>query len=314
MKAIHLIAPSGACLDGRKPAQAIEWLKQQGISVQNTGCVERVHQRFAGSDTERLAELNALVSLPSDTVVMAARGGYGLHRLLPNIAWDSIAKSVENGLQICGHSDLTVFHLGLLAKTGAISLAGPMLNFDFGQLDEEGVVTPPNPFMWAHFQRAIDSRSLDVHVNTSQGAIGRPSEGVVSGMLWGGNLTVVAGLIGTPYMPNAQQIQGGILFLEDVNEHPYRVERMLMQLLDSEILTSQAAIVLGGFSAYRLYENDRGYNLEVVIDYLRQRLPESIPVLTDLPFGHQADKVTLPVGAKARLVYNKTGFSLKALW
>ena len=133
-------------------------------------------------------------------------------------------------------------------------------------------------------------------------------------MLWGGNLTVLASLIGTPYLPSAKQTQGGILFLEDVNEHPYRLERTLSQLLDAGILGNQAAILLGGFSAYRLYDNDRGYNLEQAVKVIRERLPDNIPILTDLPFGHQANKLTLPIGVSTTVEYSAQGFSLKAHW
>jgi muramoyltetrapeptide carboxypeptidase len=89
---------------------------------------------------------------------------------------------------------------------------------------------------------------------------------------------------------------------------------MLMQLLDAGILQNQSAILLGGFSAYRLYDNDKGYNLERAVETIRGRLPKQIPILTDLPFGHQADKLTLPVGANATLEFSSTGFSLQASW
>jgi muramoyltetrapeptide carboxypeptidase len=89
---------------------------------------------------------------------------------------------------------------------------------------------------------------------------------------------------------------------------------MLMQLLDAGILSNQGAILLGGFSAYRLYDNDRGYSLQSAIEALRKRLPKSIPILTGLPFGHQADKLTLPVGATANLTYSPERFSLQAQW
>jgi muramoyltetrapeptide carboxypeptidase len=121
-------------------------------------------------------------------------------------------------------------------------------------------------------------------------------------------------LIGTPYLPSNKQTQGGILFLEDVNEHPYRIERMLMQLLDAGILVNQSAILLGGFSAYRLYDNDRGYTLESAFNVISKRLPSNIPVLTGLPFGHQADKLTLPVGAQANVQYDEAGFTIYSEW
>ncbi|MEY4496628.1 MAG: hypothetical protein RL744_1692 [Pseudomonadota bacterium] len=312
MKQIHLIAPSGASLDPRSPLAGIEWLKQQGIEVLNTDCVSRVEERFAGSDAERFAEINQLAKLPPELTVVAMRGGYGLHRLLPDIQWDAITKAIKAGLQICGHSDFTVFQLGLLAKTGAVTLAGPMLNFDFACQGEQGIT--PNQFMWAHFQKAINERKLDCTIQAEQCFLKKPAAGRISGMLWGGNLTVLAGLVGTPYMPSKEQTQGGILFLEDVNEHPYRIERMLMQLLDAGILSNQSAILLGGFSAYRLYDNDRGYTLEAAIEAISKRLPDDIPILTGLPFGHQAEKLTLPVGAQAHIQYDVSGFTIQSQW
>ena len=314
MKSIHLIAPSGASLDTKSPLAGIEWLKEQGIAVQNAECTERVHERFAGVDAVRLSELNELAKLDPKTLVMAMRGGYGIHRILPNIDWQGIAKAIQNGLQICGHSDFTAFHLGLLAKTGAVSLSGPMLNFDFGRIDESGAATAPNQFMWEHFTSAIDSRTLNCSVSAPQSFLGKENTGACAGLLWGGNLTVLTSLIGTEYFPDQKKTQSGILFLEDVNEHPYRIERMLMQLLDAGVLVSQAAILLGGFSAYRLYDNDQGYSLERAIEAIRQRLPGNIPILTELPFGHQAHKLTLPVGAAAKLEYSSGGFSLRANW
>ena len=314
MKAIHLIAPSGASLDEKSPLAGIDWLKTQGIAVQNLECIKRVHERFAGSDELRLAELNALAKLDPEVTVMAMRGGYGIHRLLPNIDWAGIANAIAGGLQVCGHSDFTVFQLGLLAKTGAVSLAGPMLNYDFGRMDESSNAIVPDAFMWQQFQKAIQNRKLDCTVSAPQALLGKTDSGSLTGILWGGNLTVLAGLVGTPYLPSLQQSKNGILFLEDVNEHPYRIERMLMQLLDSGLLSNQSAILLGGFSAYRLYENDRGYSLERAIEAIRKRLPGSIPILTELPFGHQANKLTLPVGAQASLDYSTSSFTLKANW
>jgi muramoyltetrapeptide carboxypeptidase len=169
--------------------------------------------------------------------------------------------------------------------------------------------------MWAHFQRAVQERSLNAQVNINQplSALGSKTK-TTTGMLWGGNLTVLTSLIGTPYFPSEQQYQRGVLFLEDVNEHPYRIERMLMQLLDAGILAKQSAILMGGFSAYRLYDNDRGYSLQAAFEAIRSRLPDSIPILTDLPFGHQPNKLTLPVGAIIEIEGSDAGYSMQAKW
>ena len=114
--------------------------------------------------------------------------------------------------------------------------------------------------------------------------------------LWGGNLAVLVGLLGTPYFP---QIEGGVLFIEDVGEHPYRIERMLSQLLLSGVLARQKAIIFGQFTEFKLGAHDKGFKLQSVIDWLRQQLKR--PVLQGLPFGHVPTKVLLPVGAQVSL-------------
>jgi muramoyltetrapeptide carboxypeptidase len=118
----------------------------------------------------------------------------------------------------------------------------------------------------------------------------------VEGMLWGGSLAMICSLIVTPYLP---AVDGGILFVEDVNEHPYRIERMLLQLDEVGILRRQQALVLGDFTSYRTTDYDRGYGLASVVDFLQKRI--GIPIITGLPFGHAAQKLTLPVGAIVRL-------------
>jgi muramoyltetrapeptide carboxypeptidase len=127
----------------------------------------------------------------------------------------------------------------------------------------------------------------------------------VRGTLWGGNLAMVNHLLGTPFWPH---IDGGILFLEDIAEHPYRVERMLLQLHYAGVLERQRAIVLGDFSGYRLSPNDNGYDFEAMLAYIRGLLP--VPVLTGLPFGHVKERCTLPFGAQAHLVSDAGGFDL----
>ena len=119
----------------------------------------------------------------------------------------------------------------------------------------------------------------------------------VKGVLWGGNLTVLCSLLGTPHWP---AVKGGILFLEDVNEHPYRVERMLLQLAQAGVLRQQKAVVLGAFSGWRPTPLDRGYGMKAVLSRLRST--SRTPMLGGLPFGHVQPKVSLPVGRRAQLL------------
>jgi muramoyltetrapeptide carboxypeptidase len=125
------------------------------------------------------------------------------------------------------------------------------------------------------------------------------------GMAWGGNLSMLVALLGTEYFP---RIDGGILYLEDVAEHPYRVERMLLQLMQAGVLARQKAIVLGDFSRYKLGVHDNGYDFDAMLDYMRATLP--VPIVTGLPFGHIPRRATIPFGARAQLVSGPEDFTL----
>jgi muramoyltetrapeptide carboxypeptidase len=120
---------------------------------------------------------------------------------------------------------------------------------------------------------------------------------ITGGTLWGGNLAMVAHLCGTSYFPD---VDGGILFLEDVGESPYRIERMLYQLHHAGILAKQRAILLGRFTEYTLSDNDGGYDLAAAVAHMRSVC--RTPIFTGLPFGHVRDKLTLPVGGRCELL------------
>jgi muramoyltetrapeptide carboxypeptidase len=120
---------------------------------------------------------------------------------------------------------------------------------------------------------------------------------VQNATLWGGNLAVLVSLIGTPFFP---KITGGVLFLEDTAEPPYRVERMLTQLLHTGVLTKQKAVLMGQFTEFKLTPHDKGFSLKTVIQWLQSQI--KAPVLANLPYGHVQTKVLLPVGAKVDLV------------
>lgn len=287
---IAIVAPGGYAPDEAAFRLALTRLEAEGWLVHNYYDPSRKHQRFGGSDAERVGQLHAAARDPDVDIIIALRGGYGMSRLLPAIDFDLLAAS---GKMLVGHSDFTALQLGLLARTGAASFAGPMICDDFTRAD-------PSKFTMAHFRSCLLAPEHAVTVAVP----GNPTL-AATGTLWGGNLTMLNHLLGTPYLPS---VDGGILFVEDVNEHPYRVERMLLQLLHAGILHRQQALLLGDFSAYRLSQYDNGYDFAAMLDYLRATLP--VPVLTGLPFGHLRDKVTLPVGGQAWLVSGGDGFSL----
>lgn len=274
---IYLISPSGAVSDPDAVRLAQKRLRALGYKVSIDRAALAVHERFAGTDKQRLAGIRRALKQPHP-VVMATRGGYGLSRLLPLIDWQAVA---DSGKTFIGQSDFTVFNLALLARTGAQSLAGPTAVFDFGGKTVDDLTQ-------ALFQETL-SGELEILSFEAPQADAVDARGV----LWGGNLAMVASLVGTPYLPD---IQGGILFLEDVAEHPFRIERMLTQLWHAGVLQKQHAIVLGRFTDYRLAPQDNGYDLDAVVRWLRATL--RVPVVPGLPYGHVRVKATLPVGAQ----------------
>jgi muramoyltetrapeptide carboxypeptidase len=155
-------------------------------------------------------------------------------------------------------------------------------------------------FTHQHFWQCVTQDTYRIDVEAQGNPLAR-----IEGTLWGGNLTMLCHLIGTPWMPT---VQDGILFIEDVNEHPYRVERMLLQLAHAGVLHQQRAIVFGDFSGYKLTDYDNGYDFNQMLSYLRSRF--DIPIMQGLPFGHMKDKLTLPIGARCALDSSGDGFTM----
>lgn len=274
---IYLISPSGAVANPEALDLAAQRLRAMGFRTAVDRTALAVHERFAGTDRQRLACIQRALK-QKHPIVMATRGGYGLSRLLPHIDWQAVA---DSGKTFIGQSDFTVFNLALLARTGAVSLAGPTAVFDFGGKKVDDLTQ-------ALFQETL---SGELEILSFESPDADPVD--ARGILWGGNLAMVASLVGTPYLPD---IRGGILFLEDVSEHPFRIERMLTQLWHAGILDKQHAIVLGQFTDYRLAPHDNGYDMDAVVRWLRKTV--HVPVVTGLPYGHVKVKATLPVGAR----------------
>lgn len=306
MPHIYIYSPSGAVRDRAAFRRGIKRLQALGHEVEIDPAALATHQRFAGDDATRLAAIGRAAASGAD-VALVTRGGYGLTRLLPELPYRQLARAAGKGTRFVGLSDFTVLQLALLARTGTVSWAGPALLEGFGAADaaEDHGRKPgsaaPDEIMLACFDDMLSGAgegtgwrlpASDLAALASRG--GSLAHGAT---LWGGNLAMVMSLLGTPWWPD---VRGGVLFLEDVGEHPYRIERMLAQLLHAGVLARQRAIVLGQFTEYRLASHDRGYSTRKVVEWLRGQL--KVPVLTGLPFGHVPTKVLLPVGAKIDLL------------
>ena len=291
---IAIVAPSGFAPDADALNTGIVRLQQQGFIVHNYYDHGARHQRFGGTDEARVAQLHAAAADPAVKVVMALRGSYGMTRLLPHIDYQLLA---DSGKLFVGYSDFTALQMALMQATGHISFAGPMICADFAPAE-------PDDYTVTEFFNCLRGPQHRVLGAVADGASDNP-EIKVEGRLWGGNLAMLVSLLGTPYFPT---IDDGILFLEDVGEHPYRVERMLLQLQQAGVLDRQRAVVLGEFTAYKLGAYENGYDFEAMLAYVRATLP--LPVLTGLPLGHVRRHTTLPFGGMARLASSARGFTL----
>lgn len=285
--AFGFFSPSGVVLDAAALDRAAAALRHRGHRVVEDASSRARHQRFAGDDAARLAAIHRVAADDEVDVAVAVRGGYGLSRLLDRLDYAAIARR-----RWMGHSDFTAFQLAALARQGLVTYAGPMASYDFG-------AEVPSEFTLSHCFAMLTSGEHEVHVPLD----GPPCS--VEGTLWGGNLAMLAHLIGTPFLP---AIDGGVLFIEDIAEHPYRIERMLYQMFHAGILQKQRAILVGAFTDYTPYPHDDGYDLRSVVEHFRQRLP--VPLYTGLPFGHVRDKLTLPVGGRVSLVVRESGAML----
>ena len=287
-RSVGIVAPSGFVPDSAVIDRTARVFTARGWRVlAGDTCFER-HERFAGNDDLRAAELQHFCTDRSLDLVVAARGGYGVTRCLDRLDFDAI--STANRV-ICGYSDFTAFNLAYLARAGGVSLHGPSAT-DFG-------AEKPDPWTIDTFFDVLDAKPYELAFAADG------SDCDLRGALWGGNLALVCALLGTPYFP---KVRGGILFVEDVNEPAYKIERMLLQLLQAGVLQKQRAILLGAFEPVTPMPNDNGYGLDTAIAFIRARV--KTPVITGLPFGHVSRKLTLPIGAPVQLVVRESGARL----
>ena len=290
MAHIYIFSPSSAVRDKAAFRRGVRRLQAMGHEVELDPAVLASHMRFAGDDATRMAAIGRAAASAAD-IALISRGGYGLTRILPGLPYKAMARAIERGTHFVGLSDFTALNLSMLTRTGRITWQGPALGEDFGP------ASAPDDIMQACFD--------DLLAGQGEGAgWQRPAtEALIQtrvrdAVLWGGNLTVLCSMLGTPFFP---AIDKGVLFLEDVGEHPYRIERMLTQLLHAGVLSRQKALLLGQFTQFKpVPGHDKGFKLATVVEWLRRQI--KVPVLTGLPFGHVPTKVLLPVGARVDLV------------
>lgn len=295
----RIFASSNTGVDDSRNVLGLQRLACAGFDIKNPEITRRQYLRFGGTDQQRASDLQNMATgaIEAPKLLLAARGGYGAIRILESVDWKSLGRLMKDkGSILAGFSDITALQCALLAQGNMSSLAAPMLYTEFGK-------KKPDIVSCQGFVEAITNPNLKINLpQQTNTTLSTP----LSGVLWGGNLSVVSALAGSAYLPNPK---GGIVFLEEVGEQPYQVERMLYSLYLSGAFKNQQAIMLGAFSGAGEDSYDARYNLAAVIDHLSK--VTGLPIYTGLPFGHVARKQSFPLGAMCRLTTTDSGITLE---
>ncbi len=284
---IGLVAPASTPSAEEKIEKGASYLELLGYRIKFGKHIRDAHGYLAGTDEERATDFNDMVRDKDVKAIFAIRGGYGTPRILKMIDYDALK---ENPKVIVGYSDITALQLAIFHKIGLITFSGPMTGTDmwkdFDSYTEE------------HFWRLVTSiKKIGILKNPSDETLKILKQGKAKGRLIGGNLSLLASLIGTPFLP---KLHGSILFLEDVEEAPHRVDRMLAQMLNAGILQKLSGLVFGKFTDCN--PNDLS-EPHLTLDQIQKEYAEKIkcPVVADFQYGHVPKKLTVPIGLQAIL-------------
>ncbi len=263
--------------------QAVTRLEALGLKVINMAVNQQNDGYFASSAPEMVAKLHAAFSDSTIKAIISARGGYGCARLLPFLDWDLIA---ANPKIVLGFSDVTALLIAIQQQTGIVTFHGPSASMPWPQSTLDSLQEILFTGVAARYPHSAETKIL--------------RKGSATGELIGGNLSVLASLIGSPYVPI--DWRNKILFLEDVHEEVYRLDRMLMQLKLANILPNLKGLIFGRFN-----ECPTRVTNSFTIMQLQERITQdlNIPVLTNVMFGHQPEMFTFPIGITALLDANE---------
>ncbi len=280
---VLVVAPGSAPRDAARLEKGLAALTARGFEVETLRSDFAPHGFLAGPDAVRIDEFNRALAHPTATAIFCVRGGYGALRLLPYLDYDAARRHPK---LLVGYSDITALHLALWEKARLPGLSGPMVAVEWDAMD-----TLSEDLFW-HLARGGTGPVVGPGGEALEGV----RDGDAEGVLLGGNLSLVARLIGTPYLPD---LTGAILFLEEVGEEPYRVDGLLAHLKLAGILDSLGGLVLGGFTESEPSPDRPFLPLDTIVnDYTRDL---NLPVARGLVYGHFPVKNTLPVGVRARL-------------
>ena len=284
---IGIISPASAVDDERLIQSGIKYLEGLGYRTKLGKNVGKVRGYLAGTDEERVEDIHQMFSDQKVKAIFCLRGGYGAFRLLDKIDYKLIQ---DNPKIFVGYSEITSLQMAFLKKSNLISFAGPMVVSNFS--NEISNYTEENFWRMITFTKKLGKVKLPELDNLQSLNLG-----IAAGRLIGGNLAVFASLLGTKYLPD---LNNKILFLEDISELPYKIDRMLNQLRLSNVFNKIRGIILGSFSdCIEPDSNKKTLTIdEVWSDYFRGI---DCPVIHSFPHGHIKDILTLPIGTRIKL-------------
>jgi len=296
---IALVSPASHSAHPQRIGLASEYLESKGYKVRHATHLNRIDADPATADREKLEDLHELFSDPVVRAIVCLRGGAGSSRLLGQLDYELIA---ANPKILVGYSDITALSLGIFAKTGLVSFSGPMAATELWQ---------PSPYTEEHFWGMLTDPGYSAEMlNHPLHHTRCLRPGKAEGPLIGGNLSVFASLTGTPYMPN---LDGAILFLEDVNEPAYRIDRMLSHLANAGLLRGCRGMLLGSFSGEIAPTEQEEGRLESIFTYYSRSMLSGGPIMQGLSYGHIRNLMTIPVGQTFSFDVAQDGsFSLQA--
>ena len=288
---VGLIEPAGFTDDAFDLDLVMETVRAMGLVPKPAAHLAQRHGYLAGRDADRAADVNAMFADRQVKAVFAVRGGWGCARILPFLDFATIR---ANPKLLVGFSDITALHLAFAARAGFTTIHGPNAASGWGK------------FSWDAFRAVAFDGATPTFANPvgaedrlvqRAGRIRTLGKGKAQGRLIGGNLTVLAALMGTPWLPD---FTGAILFVEDIGEQPYRIDRMLTQLALGGVLGRLAGVVFG--QCTDCGPSGASYGGFTLSEVLQQHLaPLGIPAFQGAPFGHVANQISLPVGVRAEM-------------
>jgi muramoyltetrapeptide carboxypeptidase len=295
---IGIVAPSGS-VQSNNIARYVQNFEDLGFKVKLSANLTSRWGGYGGTIEQRVDDLHAMFSDPSVHAVWAARGGSGVAGLLPHLNYDLIR---ANPKIFVGYSDLTALHLAIYHRAGLVSFHGPVAGSQFTEFTAR-YLTSVLMQTDRELRLFLSSEHLALAQDQPHFQRREINGGIATGQLWGGNLSIVASLLGGGFLgSNPQQVlKDKLLFLEDVGEAPYRLDRLLTQLAQSQSngFHSTAGVMLGVFSKIKPPDDDPTLTMHEVFDHHFKSIKR--PAVYGYSFGHVPHQWTLPIGVNARL-------------